>query len=113
MLLADNHVKVPDELGRDEANYVHARIGVLKVHIHVLKCAFTVLRATVASQVRVETPVTTHSREAFNMFRRAIALIALVAGSFALSACSDVTGPDTTAQDCGGVYAGTGTRACE
>ena len=46
------------------------------------------------------------------MLRRAIALIALVAGSFALSACSDVTGPDTTAQDCGGVYAGTGTRTC-
>lgn len=47
------------------------------------------------------------------MLRRAIALVALVAGSFALSACSEATtGPETTNQDCGGVYAGTGTRAC-
>ena len=46
------------------------------------------------------------------MLRRAIALIALVAGSFALSACSDVTGPDTTTKDCGGVYGGTGTAPC-
>lgn len=47
------------------------------------------------------------------MLRRAIALVALVAGSFAMSACSAATtGPETTNQDCGGVYAGTGTRAC-
>ena len=45
------------------------------------------------------------------MFRRAIALIAIVAGSLAMAACSDVTGPDTTTESCGGVYAGTGT--CE
>jgi hypothetical protein len=45
------------------------------------------------------------------MLRRAIALVALVAGSFAMSACSEATGPETTNQDCG-VYVGTGTRAC-
>jgi hypothetical protein len=47
------------------------------------------------------------------MLRRAIALVALVVGSFTLSACSEAaTGPETTNQDCGGVYAGTGTRIC-
>jgi hypothetical protein len=47
------------------------------------------------------------------MLRRAIALVALVAGSFALSACSGATtGPETTNQDCGGVYGGTGTSLC-
>ena len=46
------------------------------------------------------------------MLRRAIALVALVAGSFAMSACSAAsTGPETTDQLCnGGVYVGTGTR---
>ena len=46
------------------------------------------------------------------MFRRAIAILAVLAGSFAVAACSDVTGPETTNEACGGVYAGTGTRAC-
>ncbi|HSJ64689.1 MAG TPA: hypothetical protein VK922_12415 [Gemmatimonadaceae bacterium] len=46
------------------------------------------------------------------MLRRAIAILTLAAASFAMSACSDATGPETTNQDCGGVYAGTGTRAC-
>jgi hypothetical protein len=47
------------------------------------------------------------------MLRRAIALLALAAASFAMSACSDITGPESTNQDCGAVYNGTGTSACE
>lgn len=46
------------------------------------------------------------------MIRRSIALLALVAASFAMSACANVTGPDSSKQDCG-VYAGTGTRCAE
>lgn len=46
------------------------------------------------------------------MLRRAFAIVAMLAGAFAMTACSDATGPETTTQDCGGVYAGTGTRAC-
>lgn len=47
------------------------------------------------------------------MLRRAIALVALVAGSFVMSACSEAsTGPESTNQDCGGVYGGTGTQLC-
>jgi hypothetical protein len=46
------------------------------------------------------------------MLRRALAVLAMLAGSFAMTACSDVTGPETTNESCGGVYAGTGTSAC-
>jgi hypothetical protein len=46
------------------------------------------------------------------MLRRTLAILTILASTFAMSACSDATGPDTTSQDCGGVYAGTGTRAC-
>lgn len=45
------------------------------------------------------------------MLRRAFAVLAIVAVSFGLTACADVTGPETTpAQSCG-VYVGTGTCA--
>ena len=41
---------------------------------------------------------------------RRLSLLALALVSFAIAACSSVTGPDTnTKQDCG-VYNGTGTR---
>lgn len=46
------------------------------------------------------------------MLRRALALLVLAAG-FTMTACADVTGPDTdttpSLSSCGGVYAGTGT----
>jgi hypothetical protein len=45
--------------------------------------------------------------------RRANALLAHAAPSFAKSASSDITGPESTKQDCGGVYNRTGTSACE
>jgi hypothetical protein len=61
VLLADNHVKVADESWWDEGDYVQSGGNVLKVHIRVLKCAFTTRFATVLSHVRVATPVTTHT----------------------------------------------------
>jgi hypothetical protein len=46
------------------------------------------------------------------MLRRTLAILTVLASTFAMSACSDATGPDTTNDVCGGVYAGTGTRSC-
>jgi hypothetical protein len=46
------------------------------------------------------------------MIRRTVALLALVVASFAMSACADVTGPDSTKSDCG-VVIGPWTNSCQ
>ncbi|HEU4565092.1 MAG TPA: hypothetical protein VFS05_10605 [Gemmatimonadaceae bacterium] len=44
---------------------------------------------------------------------RRVSLLVLALASLALSACSSVTGPDTTRQDACGIFNGTGTKSCD
>jgi hypothetical protein len=81
------------------------RIFVLKLHTGVLKCAFTIRRATVVCVTEV-TPHKIPPDEEVIMFRRYAAILTLAFATFALAACTSPTAPTS---DVCIVTAGSGT----
>lgn len=80
-------------------------IFVLKLHTGVLKCAFTIRRATVVCVTEV-TPHKIPPYEEVTMFRRYAAILTLAFATFALAACTSPTAPTS---DVCAVQAGSGT----
>jgi hypothetical protein len=89
-MLEDDAEMREEEWGEVSGDFHVGGDFVLKLHIIVLKCAFTQRRATVPS-VTSARPITTCPE--VNMVRRQFALLVLALATFAAVACTSPTAP--------------------